>query len=153
MNSMNPCRPPGFPLLLGGLCTLLSAATLAAAATNPPPATAAAPATASTNAYLSVFDSKGRNPFFPGSDSDFSVSPGGENQPAVQLALKGFSRSANRRFAIINETTFAVGDESDVKIPGGGRIRIRCVEIRDNVAVVTIGRTGERIELKLPSRF
>ena len=59
----------------------------------------------------------------------------------------------NRRFAIINDSTFGVNDESDVIIPGGGRIRIRCVEIRDNLAVVTIGRTGERIELRLTPRF
>jgi hypothetical protein len=154
MNPMNPSRHPGFCLLLGGIFILWSAAPLTAATTNSPAATnATAHAAASTNANLSVFDPKGRNPFFPATASEIAVGPGGEAQPAVLLALKGISGASNRRFAIINDRTFAVNDESEVIIPGGGRIRIRCVEIRDNIAVVTIGRTGDRIELKLPTRF
>lgn len=150
---MNPSRHRGFCLLLAGFCALLAAGTLAAATNQPPTTAAAKPAVTSTNAHLSVFDPKGRNPFFPNIASEIAVGPGGEDQPAVLLALKGISGASNRRFAIINDRTFAAGEESEVIIPGGGRIRIRCVEIRDNLAIVTIGRTGDRIELKLPTRF
>lgn len=152
MNRMNPSRHTGFGLLLGGVITFLSAVSLQAAATNQITATNAIVAV-STNDYRSVFDGKGRDPFFPNSIREAAEpTEGGESQSATILVLKGISGASSRRFAIINDHTFAVGEESEV-ITAGGRVRIRCVEIRDNVAVVTIGSGGQKIELRLPSRF
>lgn len=152
MNRMNPSRHTGFRLLLGGVIAFLSAVSLQAAATNQviaPTATVAV----STNDYRSVFDGKGRDPFFPNSIREAAEpTEGGESQPSIILVLKGISGAPSRRFAIINNHTFVVGEESEV-ITAGGRVRIRCVEIHDNVAIVTIGSGGQKIELRLPSRF
>ena len=152
MNPMNACRHAGLKLLFCGAVTCASAASLQAASTNQIAATNA-PVTVNTNDYHSVFDGKGRDPFFPNSPRQAAEpTEAGESQPTVVLVLKGFSGAPSRRFAIINDHTFAVGEESEVPT-AGGRIRIRCVEIRDNVAVVTIGSGGQKIELRLPSRF
>lgn len=156
MNPLNTYRQTGLALLLGGTIAFLSVIPLHAAATNQVAVSTSAtnaPAPVNTNDFRSIFDSTGRDPFFPNSARQAMESAaGGENQPAIVLVLKGFSGPAHRRFAIINDRTFAVGDESEVRT-SGGRIRIRCVEIRDTVAVVTIGSNGQRIELRLPSRF
>lgn len=152
MNPMNACRHAGLKLLFCGAVAFASAARLQAAATNQVTATNA-PVTVNTNDYRSMFDGKGRDPFFPNSHRQAAEpSEAGESQPTVVLVLKGFSGAPSRRFAIINDHTFAAGEESEV-LTAGGRIRIRCVEIRDNVAVVTIGSGGQKIELRLPSRF
>lgn len=126
-------------------------------ATNPTPTETGtsigntnAPAT--TNDFRSVFESGGRDPFFPRSARQpAAVADNNESQPTVILVLKGFSGSAKRRFAIINDHTFAAGDESEVNT-ASGRMRIRCHEIRSDVAVVSIG-SGPKIELRLPNRF
>ena len=60
------------------------------------------------------------------------------------LAIKGFSGSVDHRYVIINNHTFAAGDEGDV-ITSSGRIHITCVEIRTNSVVIDVG--GQRHEL------
>jgi hypothetical protein len=50
----------------------------------------------------------------------------------------------DHRLVIINNHTFAEGDEEDVSTPGG-RIRVRCVEIRGNSVLVEAD--GQRQEL------
>jgi hypothetical protein len=139
----------GFFLLLWGV-SLAAAAT----ETNKPagPATNA-PAAINPNEYKSIFENKGRDPFFPTSSrSAIQVSADGGDQPAVVLVLKGISGSASHRLAIINDHTFASGDENEV-LTAAGRIRVRCLEIRDDTAVVTILGTPGKIDLKLPARF
>jgi hypothetical protein len=147
-------RHAGIGFLLGAALLLAAPSPLRAAPekTKTAVTTNAPAATINTNDFRSTFDSNGRDPFFPNSTRQaLAPSEGGENQPTVVLALKGFSGNANRRFAIINDRTFAAGEESEV-VTAGGRIRIRCVEIRADVAVVTVGG-GPKVELRLPSRF
>ncbi|MCX6896622.1 MAG: hypothetical protein NTZ16_14250 [Verrucomicrobia bacterium] len=149
---MNVRRQFLLALLLGWAFTLAPATALCAATNTVTAATNAPIATVNTNDFRSNFDNNGRDPFFPMSSRQAAaLSENGESQPAIILALKGFSGPAHRRFAIINDHTFAVGEESEV-LTAGGRIRVRCVEIRADVAVVTIGG-GQKIELRLPSRF
>lgn len=133
-------------LLLGGGLRAATTNLIATATNTPPP-------TINTNEFKSIFDPKGRDPFFPKSTRQ-SVEPSndGDAAPTVVLAVKGFSGYGNHRMAIINDHTFMVGEESEV-VSAGGRIRIRCVEIRDGVAVVTIGNAPQKIELRIPSRF
>ncbi len=108
---------------------------------------------ANTNTFKSVFDSKGRDPFYPHSNrQSMAPSENGETAPTIILALKGISGSANRKFAIINDHTFSSGEEGEV-VTAGGRVRIRCLEIHADHAIVTIGNNTEKIELRMPSRF
>ena len=65
------------------------------------------------------------------------------------LAVKGFYRDAKGALVIINNHTFAVGDEGDVKTPGG-RVHIRCLEIRPNVVVIDIN--GQKHELNFKTQ-
>ena len=111
--------------------------------------------TIDTNAFRSVFENKGRDPFFPNSSRQAlqaSADGSGGEQPAVVLVLKGISGSASHRLAIINDRTFGVGDEDEV-VTAGGRIRLRCVEIHDEDAVVVIDGSQQKIDLRLPSHF
>ena len=152
MKPVNSHRQIQFALLLGCLVVWSQTGALQAAATNAVPAVTNAPATINTNDFKSVFDSKGRDPFFPNSSrQSIEPSESGEGQPTIVLVVKGFSGFGRHRMAIINDHTFAVGDEGEV-LTAGGRIRIRCVEIHDDVAVVTIGNASEKIELRMPAR-
>ena len=89
----------------------------------------------------------GKDPFFP--QSTRRGLPTNTNvvvEPTVQnsnLSLKGISGLQNRRLAIINNRTFEAGEEADVKV-GNQVIKVRCVEIREKSAVVSInGLTKE----------
>ena|SRR5437867_3738462 len=98
--------------------------------------------------------SEGRDPFFPRTVRLFAgtrtASNVKTNQPSfvVELALKGISGTRERPLAIINNQTFAAGEENDV--PTGTRhVRIRCVEINVLTETVIVQIGNERRELRL----
>ena len=62
----------------------------------------------------------------------------------TSLVVKGFSGSMDHRLVIINNHTFAVGDEGDV-VTSAGRIHLNCIEIKTNSVVIEVG--GQRHEL------
>jgi len=113
----------------------------------------AAPATQpkTTNVISSVFilpsnPKEGRDPFFPDSMRPYEMATAANSRVAdiSSLKVRGFSGSLDQRLVIINNHTFAVGDEGDVSTVVG-RIHLRCVEIKTNSVVVEIG--GQRHEL------
>ncbi len=55
--------------------------------------------------------------------------------PVSTLAIKGFSGTAEDRTVIINNHSFAAGDEGDVLTPGG-RVHIRCLVIKENTVII-----------------
>ena len=66
-----------------------------------------------------------------------------------QIKLNGISGAQDHRFAIINKTTFAKGDQAALKL-GGKSVTVHCLEIRESSVVVTVeGLEGTR-ELKMP---
>jgi hypothetical protein len=66
-----------------------------------------------------------------------------------KIKLSGISGAPDHRFAVINNTTFAKGDQTTLKI-GGNSVTIQCLEIRESSVVVSIeGLDGPR-ELKMP---
>jgi hypothetical protein len=97
--------------------------------------------------YVSVFDQlmppKGKDPFFPNSHRRNPVAPiAGQGQanrppPASEVVLKGIVGSPNHRLAIINHTTLQVGEVGSVQVPGG-HIKVRCMEIGEDYAVVAV---------------
>jgi len=97
---------------------------------------------------------EGRDPFFPRSDRPYlQFNPAKPVQvvavkPQADLALKGISGSPEQPLAIINNATFASGEENDV-MTKAGKMRIRCEEIRMDEGVVVVQVGGERRILRL----
>jgi hypothetical protein len=89
---------------------------------------------------------EGHDPFFPDSTRPYAVAVVASPRVAdvTSLVLKGFSGALDRRLVIINNHTFAVGDEGDV-VTTDGRIHLTCIEIKTNSVVIEVG--GQRHEL------
>ena len=66
-----------------------------------------------------------------------------------KLVLKSVSGTANRRFAIINDRTFAVAERAKIRLATTNWM-VRCLEIRTNSVLIQIENTGEKQELVLP---
>jgi len=95
---------------------------------------------------------EGVDPFFPRSNRPYfgtpvPVVPTPEPVAvAVELKLKAISGLPEHRLALINNHTFEAGEEGEV-VTTTGRMRIRCLEITQDSAVVQVG--AERRELHL----
>jgi hypothetical protein len=120
------------------------------AATNAAPAE---PKIASSVFVIPSAPQQGKDPFFPHSKRLFGrvVITTPTNQPpeviTVELQLKALSGAPGHRLAIINNHTFAVGEE--VEIPTNvGRSRIRCLEIKDDSVLVQVGDEQRLLRLR-----
>ena len=146
-------------VVLGLMVTALCAQTPSAkkptgAAAKAPAATNTAPA--ELTVPVSVFHTPtspqdpAKDPFFPQSTrlrSKPTVIATTTALPAVvELELKGISGAADRRLAIINSRTFAVGEEGEVPA-SNGRARLQVVEIKNDSVVVLLN--GEQRVLRL----
>lgn len=87
---------------------------------------------------------QGRDPFFPNSNRPFQDSPHGIIPTGLKLV--GISGTPNHLLAIINNHTFAVGDEEQVTT-SQGKISVLCLEIHEHSTEVEAN--GQRIELIL----
>jgi hypothetical protein len=67
------------------------------------------------------------------------------------LTLKAIFWNQQRSLAIINDHTFGLQQEGDVRL-GGTNLTLRCLEIRKDRVRVKIVGTGQEQELTLPSR-
>jgi len=121
---------------------------LVAAAAPAIPAQPAKPAPVKPAAPHSAFilptsPREGRDPFFPESTRPFEEAAPQSTTPAKAIAVKGLSWEGGRAMVIINNHTFAVGDEGDV-LTTGGRVHLRLIEIhKDNVVVEVNGLRRE----------
>ena len=115
----------------------LAAAVLPAAAgdTNEPPAVP-------TPTLRSIFTQPtspkdGRDPFFPSSMRMFAsaVVPASKTKDLSSLMIRGKSGMPNHPLVIINDVTFAEGDDRDVITPDG-RIHIHCLQIIGDLVVI-----------------
>jgi hypothetical protein len=88
--------------------------------------------------------SEGRDPFFPGSTRVYIGNP--ENQirgPALtELTLKSILGNPPRVFAIINNHTFASGDDGDITTKSGQRLHVICVDINPKAGTATVEANG-----------
>lgn len=92
---------------------------------------------------------EGRDPFFPESTRPYEETMPQTNNlasTAKTLVIRGSSGIGDHAMVIINNHTFAVGDEGDVTT-AGGRVHLRLVEIRKDAAVVEVN--GTRRELSI----
>ena len=148
MNTLLPTKPR-----LGGrrsALILLTGAMMAAGAltaqTNSPAKEQGIP--------KSVFEDRlknGKDPFFPNSTRGPKpeLIPVQDTTPKVvipQLTLKGTAGNASKRFALINNQTFAVGETQVVKFPGG-QVKVTCVDIGedDSVTIMVEGQTEKKV--------
>ena len=91
---------------------------------------------------------EGRDPFFP--NSSHAGTPGPKpsaSAGADALVLNGIGGTPDHKLAMINGRTMAEGETNEVNT-AAGRVRIRCLEIKGESALIeVIG--GERRELHL----
>ena len=80
---------------------------------------------------------QGRDPFNPGSTRFIAVipDPPEEAEGPAKLELKGISGTDTRPLAIINNRTFAEGDEQSVNTPQG-RVMVMCLAIEGTTVKV-----------------
>jgi hypothetical protein len=138
-------------------CLLAASLALAVAGLSPlPAAPPGPPAKPEIQPAVSVFaypdnPSEGRDPFFPGSSRVFENNPDKQSQgPSLtDLTLKSILGAPPRLFAIINNHTFAVGDDGDVILKDGQRLHIRCKDINSKNGTVTVeaGGTSQTLHL------
>ena len=162
---------PGLRIFAGwkGAFAILLLCTTVASPNAQPQSTNAKTAASSTNGApketpvpKSVFvmpkdKDQGVDPFFPKSHYPYTgpvvpiVIPTNTPEPVrveVDLKLKAISGLPEHRLALINNHTFEAGEEGEI-ITNKGRMRIRCLEIHQDSAVVQVG--SERRELRLPA--
>src|SRR6266516_7862890 len=93
----------------------------------------------------------GKDPFFPISIRRIKRDDSGKQTPtrdfSALLKLTGIAGGV-RPIATINNLTFAVGEEQEVKVEGG-KLKIRVVEIREKSVVINVEKQPQPIELKL----
>jgi hypothetical protein len=91
---------------------------------------------------------QGRDPFFPNSQRPYQEVNADHNPGAqiTSLRMGGVSGTPNHRFVIINNHTFAEGDDVEVTTPQG-KVLVHCVEITDHSCVVEAN--GQRVELTM----
>jgi hypothetical protein len=88
---------------------------------------------------------EGHDPFFPDSLRPYeSAVVTNHTVEITSLIFKGVSGPPDHRLVIINNHTFAAGDEGDVTT-SQGRIHVRCVEIKADSVVIEA--TGQRVTL------
>jgi protein disulfide-isomerase len=66
----------------------------------------------------------------------------------TNLVLKTISGTPSRRFALVNDQTFAAGDTLPVKLLDG-KVNVRCVEVREQSVLVAVHGEDAPREIKL----
>lgn len=133
------------PLLLTLLAMIIGLASATAENKAAP-----APVKISSSFVLPAGTKDGRDPFFPESTRAFEVTMAASqtNRTAEITSLKvpGISGTSGSLLAIINNHTFAVGDEGDV-LTSSGRVHLKCLQIAPTYVVVEINGQSHRINL------
>lgn len=127
-------------------CMLLLSASPMLSVSAAPPAADVPQAAATRSIFIMPANPKqGRDPFFPESPRPYEAQiVAGRAVEITALRLVGVSGPPNHRLFIINNRTFAVGDEQDVRTPGGV-IHVRCVEAKAHSVVIQAG--NQQVEL------
>jgi hypothetical protein len=122
-------------------------------AAQPAPATGSSSATGEFHFAKSAFVNAagvGKDPFFPKSTRrgvPTTTTPEVETGANFGgLSLKGISGSKTHRLAIINNRTFDIGEEGELRV-NGRVVRVRCVEIRDDGVTVSINGQSQNLFL------
>lgn len=110
-----------------------------------PAAAPAKPAPVRSEFVMPASPREGRDPFFPESTRPYETAMVVKHTVELNVfSVKGISIENGHPMAIINNHTFAVGDEGDVLTPSG-RVHLRCTDIR--AGTVEIEVNGVKREL------
>ncbi len=101
------------------LLTTLVAAGVPRIQADTPKAAPAKPAPARSVFVIPTNPREGRDPFFPDSLRPYEASATAQTPVANAFLVKGISYEHGRAMVIINNHTFAVGDEGDVLTASG----------------------------------
>ena len=123
---------------------------------------AAPPAPAKPEMPKSVFTipenpNQGRDPFYPDSPRPYisNVKPTSKSSATPSLSdliVRSILPSAKGAFAIINDGTFAPGDEGPVRTKDGSRLMVRCISINVAAGTVTVESEGVRAVLRFANQ-
>jgi hypothetical protein len=115
-------------------------------ASNTPPAKGAKTDSNRSEFVMPSSPADGRDPFFTDSNRPYEAAMAGtKSKDEISLLIfKGLSGTPDNRLAIINNHTFAVGDDEYV-LTSQGRVHIHCLEILDHSVIVEV--SGQRHEL------
>ena len=116
----------------------------------PPKAAPAKPVPVHSLFVMPANPREGRDPFFPESPRPYEETLTATNRAdASPITIKGLSIERGRKMVIINNHTFAVGDEGDV-LTAGSRVHLRLIEIRAGTAVIEVN--GIRREINIATK-
>lgn len=128
------------------LVIALAAASVPAVFGEPAKA-ATAPAAAPKSVFvMPVSPREGRDPFFPESTRPYEEAKPANSVDESSFVVKGLSVEHGHAMVIINNHTFAVGDEGDV-LTSAGRVHLQLVAIRPTTAVIEVN--GLRREINM----
>jgi hypothetical protein len=134
-------------LLKKSLLVTLAAACAPAVFADQPKAAPVKPAPPLSTFIIPTGPREGRDPFYPESTRPYEENkPSGSNLAADSFTVKGLSVEHGHPMVIINNHTFAVGDEGDV-LTSVGHVHLRLVQIQENIAVIQAN--GLRRELPI----
>jgi hypothetical protein len=98
---------------------------------------------------------EGKDPFYPNSIRVYGTPPSlapdvttNRPPPVMDLLLSGVSGTAEKPFAIINNQTFAIGEERQMTLSGQS-VRVVCLEINPQAQTAVVQANGVRRELRL----
>jgi hypothetical protein len=87
---------------------------------------------------IPVTAKEGRNPFFPHSIAEAPVAtPRATVLDTSGVVLNGVT-SRPTPMVMINGVTFVKGEEHEIRLPSGARVKVRCDEIREDSALVLV---------------
>lgn len=90
----------------------------------------------------------GRDPFYPESVRALENAMASSHTVEItSLKVPGVSGTPGHLFAIINNHTFGIGEEGDVKT-ASGPVHLRCVEIQNNAVMVEINGQLHRLNVE-----
>lgn len=92
---------------------------------------------------------EGRDPFFPRSTRPYAsaVVVAAPTTDLSSLSLQGISGTPDHRLVVINNVTFAVGDEAEV-LTSHGRFHIHCLAITNDSAVIEASGQRQTLHYK-----
>jgi len=125
----------------------MAAASAPAVYGDQPKAVPAKPAPPSSVFVMPTNVREGRDPFYPESSRPYEENPAAKHVlDENSFSVKGLSIEHGHAMVIINNHTFAIGDEGDV-LTTSGRVHIHLSEIRPNAVVIEVN--GLRRELPI----
>jgi hypothetical protein len=136
-------------LTIGGFVPASFSAPAKAAAS--PAATNSAPAELVIPPAIFDLSTPGiKDPFFPATTrTALPVATNTASFSAGSFLLKALSGSANQRLALINNRTLARGEEAEVTVATGQKIKIVCLDIREASVLIRAPGQLEPLELHL----